>query len=211
MKKYIIVFLFFSSLNSFSDAGNAYRFYLEIITSESDTITGYFYHYSYKEYNKQLHHDKAFINFIKKDTIVLYSFISTVNIGNFALDFTSSNYKKTIPINNIDHIRRYEILEFNVGDRLIELSESKFKLIKLQPPIFEIIYNEKYAENCSFFLLSWNKNSRLLKYKTEISEKLKMFTKNLIKNQDALYQFLDQKREKLFLENIILITYCDAL
>ncbi|WP_123803319.1 hypothetical protein [Flavivirga aquatica] len=114
-----------SSLNLFGDAGNDYRFYLELISKNSDTISGYFYHYPYNEYDKFTHYDQNFKNFIKKDSIALYSFISTVNIGNMNIDFSKTDFKKTIDLNKYDHIRVIDYLDFGGGVyRIKELNKN---------------------------------------------------------------------------------------
>ena len=211
MKRYLIIISFFTTLCSFADAGNAYRFNLELVSIKGDTIHGYYYHYSYDEYDKYSDYDEGFKKFIKTDSITLYSFITTIDFEGQSLDFTTKTFRKDISISDFWRIRISDFLDFMVGTKLTELSQDAYNLIETSPPKYEGIYNAKYAENCSFVILSWEPDYDLIKHKNEISKKLKILSEDLIKNQDELHKYIDQKRKNLLKERVILTSVCSAL
>ena len=194
MKKSLIFIFLLVSLSSFADAGNAYRFNLTLVSNSGDTINGYIYHYTYKKFEQTNLKDKRFKEFIDKDTVTLYSSISKVTIGELSLDFTKNEFKKTINLINYSQIGINDFLDFGVRDRLFELSDTEYDLIKINQPKSVAIYNEKYAENCSIILLTWNNNIKLSAHKTEISEKIESFSDNLGKHNDELNNYYIQKR-----------------
>ena len=205
--KFFFVIAFFALNIINADAGFAYRFHISIISEKGETINGYFYHYSYDEYDN----DNAFKDYIKKDTINLYTNIQTLNIGNTIIDFSTSNYKKPIDLKNFGDVRVNEYLNFAIGDRLIDLTSSEFNLIKTQQPQSQILYNEKVAENCIYLLLTWNNDKDLSNHYKEINEKLIFLGENVVQNQYEFYDYLKLKKEKLQDDGILLINYCSAL
>lgn len=211
MKIYFLILFFLSSFTVFSDVGHGYRFFLELVSKESDTITGYFYHYTYEDYNKYEHFDKGFKNFIKKDSINIYSFISTVSIGDAPVDFTSLDFKSTISINDFGRISIKECLEFQIDDRLKELTPPEFNLLQNFPPHIETIYNEKVAENCVYILLSWKNKPDLFYDKTEINDKLELFSEDIFNNQYIFYDYLKTKKLQLLEKQTLLIHLCTPL
>ncbi len=211
MKKiYITVFVLFS-ISSFADAGNAYRFFAKITLKNTDTLTGYFYYYSYSEYNKLESTGESFKKFIEIDSIDIYPFISTVSIGEKNLDFSLNSSKIKINVVDIIDIRIHEYLEFPVGDRIIELNKVEYDIIKTYPVTYKVIYNEKIAENCSYVLLYWNDEVNLINHKEEISKKLIEFSEDMMKNHTFFYKYLDTKKLELLNNKILLIFDCDAL
>lgn len=211
MRFIVVIFLILSSANSFADAGNGYRFYLELISKNSDTINGYFYHYSYEDYNQYAHLDEAFKNYIKKDSINLYSFINTVSIGNKNVDFTTQIYEMTVSLDDFDSIRISEFLNFGPVNRLYKLTQFEFDLIQLNPSIYVELYNEKVAENCSYILMSWDKNSEVSKNANEINKRLEIYGEDIQKNQIEFHKYLDLKKAELFDNKILIINYCVPL
>ena len=210
MRTFLIIISFFSTLISFADAGTAYRFSLDLVTKNGDTLNGYYYHYTYDDFNYN-HYDEGFKKFIKKDSIDIYSFITTVNVGSIGLDFTTENYKRTISLNNMDRIRISDCLNFEPEDRLKILNQSEFNLIRLYPPKTKKLYNENVAENCCYFLLSWNKESKVSKHAIEIINQLQIFGEDVIKNQTTFYDYFSLKKKEMLLENILTIDYCVPL
>ncbi|WP_225035014.1 hypothetical protein [Winogradskyella sp. SM1960] len=211
MKQIALSIFLLISLVSFADAGNAYRFNLTLVSNSGDTIYGYLYHYTYNNIEQTYLSDTKFKEFIEKDTVTLYSSISTVLIDGLSLDFTKTEFKKTINLTNYSRIRINDYLDFGATERIFELSNEEYNLLKIKQPNSVSIYNERYAENCSLILLSWNSDSNLEKYKTEISKKIGDLSIDLIKNQDELNNFLKKKREELTNDSILLISHCDAL
>lgn len=211
MRFIIVIFLLISTANSFADAGNSYRFYLELISKNSDTINGYFYHYSYEDYNQYVHFDEAFKNYVKKDSINLYSFISTVSIGNKNIDFTTQEYEMIVSLDDFDSIRISEFLNFGPVDRLKIISQAELSIINLQSPTsMEFNYNN-VNENCSFILLTWDSNSDFLKYMLEINSKMKKFGEDVEKNEIEFYEYLNLKKTELLDNKILIINYCVPL
>ena len=211
MRFFVTLLFLFSSLSLLADAGNGYRFYLELVSKDSDTITGYFYHYSYDEYDKYNHYDENFKSFIKKDSINLYSFILTIPIGNETIDFTNQDYKKKVFINDFNLIRVRNYLSIQPVHNLKELTQPEFDLIKLHQVTFDKIYNDKVAENCFYVLLTWENNFDLSKHSKEINEKLILFGQDVINNQNWFYDYLNLKKAELLDEKILIINYCYPL
>ncbi len=209
--KVIVILFFLSSFTVFGDAGYCYRFFLEVVSKESDTITGYYYHHTFKNYNEHRLSGKDFKSFIKKESIDIYSFIYTMAIGSQPVDFSTMSFKNTLSISNTDLIRVHEFLDFQAGYRLIELTTQQFNLIKNTPPSIEIVYNEKLAENCFYALLSWKNKPDLFPNKTTIMNKLEFFSKDIFKNQHLLNNYLKIKRSQLLEKHILLISLCTAL
>ncbi len=206
-----IIFLLISSVSSFADAGNGYRFYLQLISKDSDTINGYLYHYSYEDYNQFEHFDEAFKSYIKKDSINLYSFISTVSIGNKNIDFTTPNYEMTLSLDYFDSIRISEFLNFGTSDRLKIVSQAEFSIINTQPPTSMELNYKNVDENCSHILLTWDSNSGFLKYALEINSKMKKFGEDVQKNRIEFYEYLNLKKGELLDNKILIINYCVPL
>ena len=209
MKQYLVIILFFISLNSFADAGNAYRFNLELISKKGDTLYGYFYHYTYDKYDK--YNDDGFKKFIKKDSISIYSFITTMSIETQTIDFTTKKFKKEVSINDFERIRVTEYLNFIIGEKLIELNQVEFDLIQTYPPKYELIYNEKVAENCNYILMSWKHKLDLSEYKKEISKNINALSISLTKNYDTLNDYISFKKIELLKNKVLLINHCRAL
>lgn len=211
MRQFSTIIFLFLSCSLFADTGNSYRFNLELVSEKGDILNGYFYHHSYDEYNNNIDYDDKFKEFINKDSISIYSFISTKNIGGLTLDFTSINHKKEIDITNFQRIKIIDYLDSEVMHRLIELTKEEFNLIKDNNPKSEFVYNERIAENCDYVLLSWKLNPELFRHKKEISDKMILFSENISKNQYEFYKYLNLKKKRLLENSILLIHHCSAL
>jgi len=211
MRVLFFIILSFSFFKSFSDAGNAYRFYTEVTLKNETKITGYIYHYTYDEFNKN---EDLLIPFLKKDykkDITLYPHIISTNIGIRTLDFSIKKNKKNITLDEIENINVYELLIFVVGDKLIELSVKVFDLIKTYPPNFKIIHDDIFSGNCFHLLISWNKKSSFNKIEKDFSTFLNKRTITSSIEIESIDSFLEAKKEELFKQQILLINYCEAL
>lgn len=212
MKKLLVIFFLISTTCSFADAGNGYRFYLQMVSKNSDTISGYIYHYTYEEISNRYELINEGLNkYIKNDTINLYSLIATVSLGEINVDFTTDKYKKKVALKDYDRIFIMEFLDFGPDNRLFELKENEFKLIELHPPMFEKLYNENVAENCWYMLMSWDEKPNLSKFADELNEKLVIYGEDVIKNQYQFHDYLNLKKEEYLQNNILLINYCVPL
>lgn len=211
MKGVLIFIALICSCLSSADSGNAYRFNLSLISHSGDTVCGYYYHYTYKEYNQHSNTSTNFKDFIEKNSITLYPFITTINLKTFAIDFTKKELKKHILISNYVDIRIIDYLDFSNSDRIYELSNDEFALIKIDKPKTFTVYNETFSENCSFILLSWKNQPNLTEHKKELSEKIKSFTNGITQNHDKLNKNLTHKKDELLKKGILLITHCTPL
>jgi|GEM_PF-6572828 len=212
MKKLLVIFFLISTTCSFADAGNGYRIYLQMASKNSDTINGYIYHYTYEEISNRYELiNKGLNKYIKNDTISLYSLIATVSLGEINVDFTTDKYKKKVALKDYDRIFIMEFLDFGPVNRLFELKENEFKLIELNPPMFEKLYNENVAENCWYILMSWDEKPNLSKFADELNEKLVIYGKDVIKNQYQFHDYLNLKKDEYLQNNILLINYCVPL
>jgi len=211
MRLLFFIILSFSFFKSFSDTGNAYRFYTEVTLKNETKITGYIYHYTYNVFNKN---EDSLIPFLKKDykkNITLYPHIISTNIGVRTLDFSIKKNKKNITLNEVDNINIYELLIFDVGDKIIEFSVKEFDLIKTHPPHFKIIHDDHFSENCFHLLISWNKKSSFNKIEKDFSAFLNKRTIISSIELESIESFLKTKKEELFNQKILLINYCEAL
>jgi len=210
MKRILFILLLFISTYSFADAGYAYRFHLTLQSEDTESIDGYFYLYTYK---KCIYEDgMSFKEYYEgKNEIVLYTHILTINSGSTILDFTHEDYKIKIDLNDFWRIRINEFVDFGNTDRLFELSTDELNLIKGHEPKAILIYNEKFSENCSIMLLTWNDNIQLSSHKSEISNKIKSYEEDFAKHNDELNAFFSKKKKLLLDEGILFIFHCDAL
>jgi len=213
MRFIIFIFLLISSTNSFADTGFGYRFHLQLISKNLDTINGYFYFYADSEfsYENDYYYDEGFKKYVHSNNIKLYSHINTVNIGYKNVDFTKQDYEISISLDDFDKIRISEFLNFGPVDRLYKLPQSEFDIIELNPPIFFELYNEKVTENCSYILISWGKNSGILNNANEINKRLEIYGEDIQKNQIEFHQYLDLKKAELLDNKILIINYCVPL
>ncbi|NQY29859.1 MAG: hypothetical protein HRT69_10345 [Flavobacteriaceae bacterium] len=211
MRILFFIILSLSFFKSFSDTGNAYRFYTEVTLKNETKITGYIYHYTYNEFNKN---EDLLIPFLKKDhkkDITLYPHIFSTNIGIRTLDFSIKKNKKNITLSEIETINVYELLIFDVGDKIIELSEKEFNLTTTSSPYFKNVYNEKIAEHCYYLLISWNKANLINQEITILSNSLEELVNSVNYNYQMLNIYLNSKKEELIKKDILLINYCEAL
>ena len=211
MKLLFFFILSLFSFKAFSDAGNAYRFYVEVNLKNGEKFTGYIYHQTYNEFNK---YNDVLISFLKennREKIVLHPYITSVNLGTLVIDFSRTIHKKNINLDKVDTIKTIEIFEFNVGDRIFELSEKEFNLIKIVPPYFKIIHKDEIAENCSYILISWKEENVINIEEEKISRKLNTLISSLNFKNDLIHPYIKIKKEYLINNSILLVNYCDAL
>ncbi len=196
---------------SFADAGDAYRFNLVLISNTGETIHGYYYHNTYDSFDKSIHRGNQFKSFIKKESIEIYTYISSINLENTTIDFTTNEFKKTVNLNNIDRIFIGDYLDFSPQDRLIELTEEEFNIVELRNPTSTLIYNMEVSENCSYVLLTWQSNSQLSNHKKEIYQKYLELTTMSNAEKSVFWNYIKLKKQQLLEENILLINPCVPL
>ncbi|MCB0399309.1 MAG: hypothetical protein KDD26_06710 [Winogradskyella sp.] len=210
MKRILIVLFLFFSISSFANAGYAYRFHLNLQSENGEMINGYFYLYTEKKFINE--YNGNFKEYYEgKDEIILYTNVITINLGALILDFTNEDNKTKIKLSDFWRIEINEFVDFGNTDRLFELSTDELNLIKGNKPKSTSIYNEKYAENCSIILLTWNDNVELLEDKNEISEKMKSFEEDFTKYNDELNHYFRNKKKALLNKGVLLIFHYDAL
>ncbi len=212
MQPFIIIISLLTTLFSYADAGNIYRFNLELESKNGVILNSYYYHYSNDKYDENTDYGERLENLLNKDNITIYTLIQTENLGELQLDFTSSNYKIEIDLNSLKKIRIINYSELEVFYPLVELSQKEFLLIGSNNPKIEFIYNQKISENCNYVLLCWNSKTDLSKHKKEISDELILFSKNLSSTQNQLHKYLSLKKEELLTKySILIINHCSAL
>lgn len=212
MKTLLFVLLLFISVpKMFADAGNTYRFSVGVVTKASDTISGYIYFGSYKEFDVQKYGNdlKSYFSEAKSmDSIEIYPFISSYKVGFSDIDFALKQSKKVVDFKNIATIYYNDILEYPVGERLIELEPKEMELLKLHQPNVQFVYNESYSEMSSFIILSWKKNKDLQEIQKIISKKLieSIPEKESInaENIKPFFDYLAELKTKLFAEGVLI-------
>jgi hypothetical protein len=194
----------------FADAGNTYRFSVVVVTN-SDTISGYIYFGSYKEFDVQKYGNdikRYFLEAKSMDSIAIYPFISTYKLGFSDVDFTLKQSKKVVAFKNISTISYSDILEYPMGQRLIELEPKEMELLKLYQPNVQFVYNESYSVMSSFVILSWEKDKDLQEIQKNISKKLieSIPEKESINSENIkpFFDYLDELKTKLFSEGILI-------
>ena len=207
---FTILFLIFSMSTMFADAGNTYRFSVVVVTN-SDTISGYIYFGSYKEFDVQKYGNdikRYFLEAKSMDSIAIYPFISTYKLGFSDVDFTLKQSKKVVAFKNISTISYSDILEYPMGQRLIELEPKEMELLKLYQPNVQFVYNESYSVMSSFVILSWEKDKDLQEIQKNISKKLieSIPEKESINSENIkpFFDYLDELKTKLFSEGILI-------
>jgi len=212
MKKYILLFIIFStSLRLFADVGNAYRYKATFKLDDKREITGYFYFATYeKGFDKEKENFKNYIFSNYPFPIQLYKTIKTINVGdNLTLDFAIEGNSDTVNKDEIVSINLISELETVVGSRLREVSQKEFSIINQNFVSFESFYNEKYAINCTFYLLSWADGNNLKELKKEISNRVENI---MVKsNEMSVLNYITKKRTELVEKKIVLFKYCGPL
>ncbi len=188
---FVALFIFFSVSTVFADAGNTYRFSVVVVTNSSDSISGYIYFGNYKEFDVQNYGSDIKLYFLEAkpiDSIAIYPFISTYKLEFSDVDFALKQSKKVIVFKNISTIYYSDILEYPVGERLIELEPKEMELLKLHQPNVQFVYNESYSVMSSFVILSWKKDKDLQEIQRSISKKT-----NRIDSSKRIYKFRKYK------------------
>ncbi len=206
-----ILFLTFSISTMFADAGNTYRFSVVVVTKNSATISGYIYFGSYKEFDVQNYGSdikRFFLEAKPIDSIPIYPFISSYKLEFSDVDFTLKQSKKVVAFKNISKISYSDILEYPMGQRLIELEPKEMELLKLHQPNFQFVYNESYSVMSSFVILSWKKDKDLQEIQKSISKKLieSIPEKESINSENIkpFFDYLAELKTKLFAEGVMI-------
>ena len=196
---------------SFADAGLAYRFHLDLISKKGDTISGYFYHQTYDTFDIYTHNGLNFKSFVAKDQILVYDFVTTFRVGIHNIDFSSTKNKHNIKFSELEKVKINEVTNVEEGTRLIELTDKEWSLLKLKKPKFEYIYNETFAENCRYILITWESDSDLKFLKKHILKKIDWLLIDLFKRQNEFYQFMDNQKKEFLNKDILIINHCEVL
>ena len=212
MKTFLaILFFMFSIPNMFADAGNTYRFSVVVVTKSSDTISGYIYFGSSKEFDVQKYGNDLksyFLEAKSMDSTAIYPFISSYKLGFSDVDFAVKQSKKVIAFKNISTIYYSDVLEYPVGERLIELEPKEMELLKFHQPNVELIYNASYSEISTFVIVSWENDKNLQEIKKTISKKLiESIPHNQSVNAENIkpfFDFLNKLKNKLLDEGILI-------
>jgi hypothetical protein len=209
MKKNLLLFIIvLTSLRLFADAGNAYRYKAILKLSDKREITGYFYFATYgKGFDKGKEDFKNYIFSNYHFPIQLYKTIKTINIGNkLTVDFALAGSSDSVNKNEIVSIDLISEIETEVGSRLIEVSQKEFEIIDQNFLSYDSFYNEKYAINCTFYLLSWTDENNLKELKEELFNNIE----NLMvkSNEMSVIQYIARKKVELVEKKILLFEYC---
>ncbi|BDX37800.1 hypothetical protein CYCD_11550 [Tenuifilaceae bacterium CYCD] len=211
MKRLTFILLFILVNHSlFADGAKCFRYKLKLSLKSEKEIIGYSYFCTRNQvYNK----NESFYEYVKKEfrfPILVYEKIKTIEIStNYNLDFSIKDSHKTIELRDIKSIELIEQLEYPSGERNIKVSENQFNLIQSEIKIKGVVYNEKLAENCSFFLLSWLSIEDFESIKKEISEKIEELCEAEMRNKT--YEYINNKKIELADKGILLFQACDEL
>ncbi|WP_298425120.1 hypothetical protein [uncultured Kordia sp.] len=214
MKKILLICCFLFCLKGFAlDAGYAYRFHLNIKLENGQEYIGYVYKYSYNKLD-----DSNMIELLKEHAngeITMYPHVITVNAGRDNIDFALKGTTQKVQLDEIERMWVTETLSFTVGERIKELSEENYKLIKSHKAKYSIIEDVNVYENVKYILLTWDENQELSKKKNVIAPKIMEHWKRFIAidiiQSDKYNAFIKTLKESLLKENILLIEFAEAL
>lgn len=211
MKKKLLLFIIVStSFSVFADVGNAYRYKATLKLTDNREVTGYFYFATYGEgFDKEKEDFKNYIFSNYPFPIKLYQTIKTINIDKMTVDFTLEGSSDSVNKNEIVSINLLSVIETEVGSRLREVSQKEYAIIDQMFVNFESFYNEKYAINCTFYLLSWAAENNLKELKKELSNNIEDLMVN--SNEMPVFQYIARKRAELVERKILLFEYCEPI
>ncbi len=209
----VLIIVLIQSFNLYADAGLAFRYKVEL---QYDNIkkTGYIYHYTYSDgYKKE---KESFCDYFIRDfnnKPYLYKEIHSLNLSeNFELDFFLPENRSEFNLKKITNIRLLEEKEFTVGEKII-LIENKnvYDLIGQETFNRDGIYYS-WMENCSFFIIAFNKEKNIVKTKTTLDSLIKKHFNNELQIFDEkFYKSFNKVKKQLLNESILVFQYCDAL
>jgi hypothetical protein len=203
---FILTFAIFYSINSFADAGLAFR-YKVALQNENQKITGYIYHYTYSNgYNKE---KESFCDYFLREfhnTPYLYKEVRSLTLSNnIELDFFLPKNKLEFSKQEITNVKLLESKEFAVGERIFSIeNKSVYNLIgKALFNIDSIYYS--WMENCTFFIVDFDKKHDIKELNMDLDSLIKKHFNE--KSQELNINFhlnFRQKREKLLTENVLI-------
>ncbi len=89
------------------------------------------------------------------------------------------------------------------------MSQKEFSIINQKFVSFESFFNEKYAINCTFYLLSWADGNNLKELKKEMENHVENI---MIKsNEISVLKYIAKKRTELIEKKIVLFEYCGPI
>lgn len=213
-KLLIILFGIIQYYNCYADAGNAYRYKVEVKLNDSKNLTGFVYHYTYKEsYNpiKASFCDYIYSNFNK--TVIIYTEVKSLKISESSeIDLALNTNKIKLNIEEILDVFLINKFEFPVGDKIHVLdSKIEYEYLQKNPLNITPIYSE-WMENCSIILINWSHKNNISKIKSEITKKVNEFYdgKNDILDNKINSYYSNLKKE-LSKKKIIFVHSCKAL
>jgi hypothetical protein len=211
IKTIIFSFIVLSSLNSFANGGDFYRFNVKIRLNDNSEFVGYTYFGTYGSgFNSE---NEKFTEYVKREfkfPILIYQNIRTViSDSDLQFDFSMSGFCKKFLLNEIKDVELLNLLKYSSGQRLFELSEKEYELILNRPPLNGVIYNSDISENCSYILFTWSEVENLIEVKNGIQENLNQLIKKRASNE--VPAFIRKTKEELLNKGILLIQSCTDL
>ncbi len=215
MKKvFILISLFYCFKGFATDAGYAYRFFINIESNEGQKYSGYvyfYYDYEFRVYDDIL----AYLAKRGNRELTIYPHIITVNANRDTIDFALEGTKQKVSLDEIENIELIDCLNFKVGERIKELSKEQYKLIKTTKAMYSVIEDVSVYENIKYILLAWDENQELSKKKDMIAPKImkkwKQFIDVKTPQSDTYNTFIKTLKKDLLKENIVLISFAEAL
>ncbi|WP_299438302.1 hypothetical protein [uncultured Aquimarina sp.] len=210
----IVLFGIIQYYNCYADGGNAYRYKVEAKFNGSINLTGYVYHYTYREpYNSKKTSFCDYFHSNFNNTFIIYTEVKSLKLSESSeIDFALNSNKITFDIKEILDVFLINKLEFPVGDR-IHILDSKvdYEYLQKVPLNIDSVYIE-WMENCSITLINWSAKNNISKIKSEVTKEVNAFhdIKNDILDNEINSYYSNLKKE-LSTKKIIFVYSCEAL
>lgn len=214
MRKLLILsLLLIQSISSYSDAGLAFRYKVEL-QNVNEKITGYVYHYTYSEGFKSV--KESFFDYFTREfnnTPYIYKEIHSLKLcENFELDFSLPKNRLGFNLEKIIDIKLLEVKEFRVGDKILLIENEKVYNLIGAKNFQEIGVDYKLAENCDISIIDFSMNANLKKIQMNLNSLIKKHYNNEFESVDQeFFKIFNKFKEKMYDDNVLIFNYCSTL
>ncbi len=218
MKRLLLLISFIMiTFQATADAGQAWRYEVEVQTKDNHMHKGYIYLYTLSE--KFDASKSSFFDYISKNypktAFNIYTEVKTLSTSDgIELDFFIPKNRVSIGKDKVDSMQLIKEMEFTFGDRVKEVSDKEYDRLKKKPKGVATIYHEAYVDNCSIILVYWSKEKAVINEKkvvdtaiTKILEDKSLTKTDKRKKIDAL---LLTAMDKFKEQGVLCFGYCDA-
>ena len=212
-KLLILTLLLILSINSYADAGLAFRYKIEL-QNGNKKITGYVYHYTYSEGFKS---DKeSFFEYFSREfhnTPYIYTEIHSLDLSeNFELDFFLPINRIKFSPEKIKDVKLFEKKQFGVGDKILLIENKKVYDLIGEKNFQEVGVDYKLAENCDISIVDFSMKADLKKIQMNLNSLIEKHYNNEFESVDQeFFKVFNKFKEKMCDDNVLIFNYCSAL